>query len=94
MTYFFADLLLLNPFNPHDASKHHFASLKHDLITKKFHGTVLVITIKNFHLTPALRHLRPLQVENCDSNSRLVADEDDNSKFGLERINIIIEAFL
>ena len=23
-------------------------------------------------------HLHPLQVENCDSNSRLVVDEDDN----------------
>ena len=30
-------------------------------------------------------HLHPLQVENCDSNSRLVVDEDDNGKFRLER---------
>ena len=29
-------------------------------------------------------HLHPLQVENCDSNSRLVVDEDDNGKFRLE----------
>ena len=28
--------------------------------------------------------LHPLQVENCDSNSRLVVDEDDNGKVGLE----------
>ena len=28
-----------------------------------------------------------LQVENCDSNSRLVVDEDDNGKFRLERFN-------
>ena len=27
----------------------------------------------------------PLQVENCDSNSRLVVDKDYNDKFGLER---------
>ena len=31
-------------------------------------------------------HLHPLQVENCDSNSRLVVDEDDNGKFRLEQI--------
>ena len=27
----------------------------------------------------------PLQVDNCDSNSRLVVDENDNGKFRLER---------
>ena len=31
-------------------------------------------------------HLHPLQVENCDSNSRLVVDEDDNGKVRLERV--------
>ena len=36
----------------------------------------------NFSLT--LNHLHPLQVENCDSNSRLVVDEDDNVKSGLK----------
>ena len=30
-------------------------------------------------------HFHPLQVENCDSNSRLVVDEDDNGKFRFER---------
>ena len=30
--------------------------------------------------------LHPLQVENCDSNSRLVVDEDDNGKFRIERV--------
>ena len=33
-------------------------------------------------------HLYPLQVENCDSNSRLVVDEDDNGKFRLERVKL------
>ena len=33
-----------------------------------------------FHLQPTSRHLHPLQVENCDSNSRLVVDEDYNGK--------------
>ena len=33
-----------------------------------------------------LRMAQPLQVENCDSNSRLVVDEDDKGKFRLERV--------
>ena len=38
-----------------------------------------------FNFSPTSNHLHPLQVENCDSNSRLVVDEDDNGKFKLER---------
>ena len=38
----------------------------------------------DFSLTS--NQLHPLQVENCDSNSRLVVDEDDNGKFRLERV--------
>ena len=38
----------------------------------------------NFQTTS--NHLHPIQVENCDSNSRLVVDEDDNGKFRLERV--------
>ena len=38
----------------------------------------------NFYTTSS--HLHPLQVENCDSNSRLVVDEDDNGKFRIERV--------
>ena len=38
-----------------------------------------------FHFTRTSNHLRPLQDENCDSNSRLVVDEDDNVR--LERVN-------
>ena len=48
----------------------------------------------NFPITKGFRtkisikhHLHPLQVENCDSNSRLVVDKDDNSKFRLEWVN-------
>ena len=40
-----------------------------------------------FIFSPTLNHLHPLQVENCDSNSRLIVDEDDNGKFRLERVN-------
>ena len=39
------------------------------------------------YFSPTLNHLHPLQAENCDSNSRLVVDEDDNGKFRLERVN-------
>ena len=42
----------------------------------------------NFSLTSS--HLHPLQVGNCDSNSRLVLDEDDNGKFRLERVNAML----
>ena len=37
-----------------------------------------------FNFSPTSTHLHPLQVENCDSNSRLVVDEDDYGKFRLE----------
>ena len=39
-----------------------------------------------FNFSPTSSHLRLLQVENCDSNSRLVVDEDDNGKFRPERV--------
>ena len=58
--------------NPHDAIKHHFASLKNDLIywnlvvlEKKIHGTVLKINSIFFYLSPTSSHFHPLQVENC-----------------------------
>ena len=38
----------------------------------------------NFYTTS--NHLHPLQVENCDSNLRLVVDEDDYGKLRLERV--------
>ena len=38
-----------------------------------------------FNFQTTSNHLHPLQVENCDSNSRLVVDEDGNGKFRLER---------
>ena len=37
-----------------------------------------------FNLSPTSSHLYPLQAENCDSNWRLVVDEDDNVKAGLK----------
>ena len=41
-----------------------------------------------FNFSPTSSHLHPLQVENCDSNSRLVGDEDkDDVKSDLKRLN-------
>ena len=39
-----------------------------------------------FNFPPTSNHLHSLQVGNCDSNSRLVVDEDDNDEFKLERV--------
>ena len=47
----------------------------------------LIITISFFYSPPTSSRFHPLQVENCDSNSRLVVDEDDNGKFRIERVN-------
>ena len=41
-----------------------------------------------FNFETTLNHLHPLQVENCDSNSRLVVNENDNFKFRLEKVNM------
>ena len=46
-----------------------------------------VVIFFNFKTTS--NHLYPLQVENCDSNLRLVVDEDDNGKFRLERVKAL-----
>ena len=40
-----------------------------------------------FYFSPPSNHLHPLQVKNCDSNSRLVVDEDDTGIFRIERVN-------
>ena len=43
-----------------------------------------------FNFSTTSNHLHPLQVENCDSNSRLVVDEDDNGKLRLEMVNKLV----
>ena len=40
----------------------------------------------DFDFQTTLNHLYPLQVKNCDSNSRLVVDEDDYGKVRLRRV--------
>ena len=43
-----------------------------------------------FDFSPTSGHFRPLQVENCDSNSRLVVDEEDNGQLRVERVKTTI----
>ena len=79
---------VINPFSAHDALKHYFTSLKKTLNfpTTKGFGTKMSMKLVYqymgifFTFSPSSNHLHPLQVENCDSNSRLVVDEDDNAK--------------
>ena len=42
-----------------------------------------------FKFPPFSIHIYPLQVENCDSNSRLVVDEDGDVKFRPGRVKLI-----
>ena len=88
---------LFNPLNTDDASQHHFASLKNHLISYtlelKFPWNCSRNNNTFFHkLSPTFEssHLRPLQVENCDSNSRIVVDEDYNGKLRLERVTSVL----
>ena len=48
--------------------------------------TLLLLTISYLICHQTSSHLNPLQDENCDSNSRLVVDEDDNGKSQLKRM--------
>ena len=89
-------MICFNHLSPHDAIKHHFTSLKTGLIFLQqrvlerkfprnwFTNTWLFSVL--FHLHQYHCHLHPLQVDNCDSNSRLVEDEDDNGNCRLERV--------
>ena len=85
--------MLINPLSLHDALKHHITSPKTDLIFLQPRVLETKISMKLFYqymaiffnFPPTPSHLHPLQVENCDSNSRLVVDEDDNGEFRTER---------
>ena len=74
--------------------KHHCKSLKTDLIFLQPKCFRMNITMKLVYQFTAIfftfsrtsSHIHPLQVENCDSNSRLVVDKDDNGKFRPERV--------
>ena len=94
------DTALINPLSPHDALKHHLASLKNDLtswnlaiLERKFSWNRFKKNSIFIHLSPTSSHLHPLQVENCGSNSRLVVDEDDNGKLRLQRVKQRMELY-
>ena len=48
-------------------------------------------TVIFFNFPPTSNHLHPLQVENCDSDSRLVVDGDGNGKFRPERVKLALD---
>ena len=89
---------IINLLSPRDALNNHFTSLKKRLnfpITKSFRMKLPMKLVYQymaifFAFSPTSNHLHSLQVENCDSNPRLVVDEDDNSKFRPERVNSVI----
>ena len=60
-----------------------------EVLEQTFSWNCLIITPSCFHLPPTSSHFHPLQVENCDSNSRLEVDEDYNGKFRLERVEAV-----
>ena len=81
--------LLINPLSPHDALKHHFTSLKTEVIFQQLRILERKFPWNWFTNTWHFSLLfHPHQIifirENCDSNSRLVVDEDDNVKSGLK----------
>ena len=49
---------------------------KRQFFIQLFHEYIVIF----FNLSPTSNHIYPLQGENCDSNSRLVVDEDGNGK--------------
>ena len=86
-------MTIINPLSPHDALNTSFYIPENRLNIPTIRGYRTKISTKlvdqyiifvNFQTTA--NHLHPLQVDNCDSNSRLVVDEDDNGKFRLERV--------
>ena len=83
---------LLNPLSIHDAIRHHFPTTKGFMMTISLKLIYQYMAIF-FNFLPTSSHLHSLQVENCDSNSWLVVDEDDNGKFRLERVKILCPNF-
>ena len=86
---------VFNHLSLYDALKHHFTSLK-TIYFPTTKGFRRIISMKQlyqymaifFNFSATSSHLYPLQVKNCDSNSRLVVDKDDNGKVRLERVNV------
>ena len=80
---------LINPSRRHHALKHHSTSQKTYFIFLQPRVLESIFPwnwFTNIWQSSLIFHPHPLQVENCDSNSRLVVDEDDNGKFRLEKV--------
>ena len=88
--------IIFNPFKPSRCIKASFYITENRLNFPTTRGFRMKISMKLvyqymavfFNFPPTSNHLHPLQVENCDSNSRLVVDEDDHDKFRLERVKV------
>ena len=88
MAFFKHVIAALKPFKPSRCIKASFHIPENRLNFPTTKGFRMNISIKLFYqymaifftFSPTSNHLHPLQVENCDSNSRLVVDEDDNVK--------------
>ena len=86
---------VFSPLSPRDPLKHHFTSLKTDLIFQQlgvFRSKISIKLVRQymvifFNFPLISNHLHPLQVENCDSNLRFVVEEDDHGNFRLESVN-------
>ena len=88
---------MFNLLSPHDALKANKASSNIPENRPNFPTTAVFlrkISMNFFYqylaifsnFLPTSTHLHPPQVENCDSNSQLVVDENDNGKFRLKRV--------
>ena len=79
---------MINPLSPHNPSKQYFTSLKTYIFFILLRGLGRKIFMKPFYqhsqilfdLSFISSHLHPIQVENCDSNSPLVVDKENNGK--------------
>ena len=80
--------------NSYDALKHHFTSLKNDLIS----GNLVVLERKfswncseNNSIFFLFFTFSSTTSRELDSNSRLVVDENDNGKFRLQRVKVMLK---
>ena len=92
------DNLALKPFKPSRCIKASFYFPENRLnfpITKGFRMIFFIKLVYQyiaiiFSFSTTSNHLHPLQVENCDSNSLLVVDEDDNVNLSLKGLTLLI----
>ena len=91
----FQKVIDVNRLNPHDASKYNLTFAKTGFTFLQLRGFRKKIFMKLcyhymanvFNFSPTSSYLYPLQIENCDNNSRHVVDKDDNGKFRFQRVD-------